>query len=171
MKNIDDQIEFVKGQSAFHERQVDRFSDDAKRSSLHAITAEKFRTLAADLEKMKRRFSSAHLDSSEVAAAKLSLSWKEIEDLPDELMAELSISESDKADFTIVGLIDENGGLASIDQILIALYRKTGEISKRLALNSRLYRMVQKRLIFSVSGKKGVYSTQPIVEDSATETE
>ena len=171
MKNIDDQIEFVKSQAAFHERQADRFSDDTKRRSLHAGTAEKFRTLAVDLEKMKPRLSSARLDPSEVAAAKLSLSWNEIEDLPDELMEELSISESDKADFTIVGLIDENGGIASIDQILIALYRKTGEISKRLALNSRLWRMVQKKLIFGVTGKKGVYSTQPIAEDGTIETE
>ena len=81
------------------------------------------------------------------------------------------ISESDKAEFTIVSLIDESGGVASLDQILVALYRKTGEISKRLGLNSRLYRMVQKGLIHSVPGKKGVYSTKPIVEDGAIESE
>ena len=37
-----------------------------------------------------------------------------LSDLPDELMAELSISDSDKAEFAIVGLIDENGGIASL---------------------------------------------------------
>jgi len=65
-------------------------------------------------------------------------------------------------------LIDENNGLISLDQLIIGIWKKTGESVKRQALTSRLYRMSQKDLIFSVPTKKGVYSNRPISEEEAT---
>ena len=84
-------------------------------------------------------------------------------------MAELSISESDKLDYSLVSLIKSCGGVATLDRILVSVYKLTEEIMKRATLNSRLYRMVQKGLIYSVPGKKGVYSTFPMDEDEASE--
>lgn len=95
---------------------------------------------------------------------KPSLSWDELEGLPEELVAELSISDSDKTDFNIIGLIREAGDVASLDRIILNLYKQTGEIVKRANLNARLYRMVQKEQIYSVPGKKGVYSTTKLEE-------
>jgi hypothetical protein len=56
-------------------------------------------------------------------------------------------------------VIDEAGGVASLDQILVGHFRKTGEVMKRTTLTSRLYRMANKGLIFPLPNKKGVYST------------
>jgi hypothetical protein len=72
---------------------------------------------------------------------------EDIEGLPPELMQELSISDADRLEFTIVGIINEAGGLMSLDKIIIGLYKKSGEIHKRSTLTSRLYRMIQKNLI------------------------
>ena len=53
-----------------------------------------------------------------------------IEGLPKELMDELSISDADRTEFAIMNIIDENGGIASLDNILIGLYKKTNDILK-----------------------------------------
>jgi hypothetical protein len=64
-------------------------------------------------------------------------------------------------------LLDEHGGIASLDQIIFGLYKKTKEIVKRQAMTNRLYRMGQKELIWGVPGKKGVYSNRPISDQEA----
>jgi len=157
-------VDFVNGQAEFHERQAIRFFEDTRRLELHKSTAKKFRDLAEAIEINEKTLSKlGPLPSPERAA--LSLSWNEIEGLPDELVAELSISDSDKSDYNLIALIDEAGGIASLDRLLVELYKQTGEIVKRSNLNARLYRMIQKEMVFSVPGKKGVYSTRPIKED------
>ena len=95
---------------------------------------------------------------------RLSLSAEEVEGLPDEVLNELSISEGDKAEFAILGLIDEAGGIISLDKLIVGLWKKTGELHKRQSLISRLYRMGQKDMVFSVPGKKGVYANWPMSE-------
>jgi len=133
-------------------------------------SVDRFKSLFADLELMMNKFNEnpEFLSvRSAVVAPRLGLSWEEIHGLPQELLEELSISESDKTEFNISSLITELGGVASLDRLLVALFRQTGEITKRAALNQRLYRMVQKELIHSVPGKKGVYSIRPISEEDA----
>ena len=162
-------MEFVKSQIEFQQRQAARFASEPRRSRLHLDSVERFKSLLADLEHLMNRINenpellSVHSD----VAPRLGLSWEEIHGLPQELLEELSISESDKTEFNISALITELGGVASLDRLLVALFRQSGEITKRAALNQRLYRMVQKELIYSVPGKKGVYSIHPIAEEDA----
>lgn len=85
--------------------------------------------------------------------------------LPPELIAELNITESDKQDFLLMEVIGDLGGIASIDKIMIQVYRKTGEILERQKLGAKLYRMISKNLIYSLPSKKGVYSLQPVTEE------
>lgn len=85
--------------------------------------------------------------------------------LPPELIAELNISESDKQDFLLMEVMDELGGIASIDKIMIQVYRKTGEILERQKLGAKLYRMISKKLIYPLPSKKGVYSLHPVTEE------
>lgn len=163
-------IEFVKSQIEFQQRQAIRFAQEPRRSRLHIGAVERFKSLLADLELLMNRINeNPELLNvrSAVSAPRLGLSWEEIHGLPQELLEELSISESDKTEFIISSLITELGGVASLDRLLVALYRQSGEITKRAALNQRLYRMVQKELICSVPGKKGVYSIHPISEEDA----
>ena len=91
--------------------------------------------------------------------------------LPPELIAELNITESDKQDFLLMEVIDDLGGIASIDKIMIQVYRKTGEILERQKLGAKLYRMISKSLIYSLPSKKGVYSLQPVTEEEELDME
>lgn len=168
MSEIDKHIGFVNNQAAFHERQVERFSTDLRRTDLHKSTADKFNELAAFLEAQRKKIE-ADEPLSANGVERLSLSWEEIDGLPEELLSELSISESDKFDFHIVAAVGDSGGVASLDRLLVSLFKSTGEIMKREKLNSRIYRLIQKEMLFSVPGKKGVYSTKPIVEEIAAE--
>ncbi len=170
MNKLDQHIEFVKSQVDFQARQVTRFASDVKRSALHSNAVRKFSELLVELEEIKQWLANnpnGLKSSSTTPTNRLSLSWEEVEGLPQELLEELSLSETDKTEFTIVSLINEMGGVTSLDRLLVALFRSSGEVTKRNALNARLYRMAQKDLIFSVPGKKGVYSTTPISEEDA----
>ena len=60
----------------------------------------------------------------------------------------------------LIQIIEENGGYISLDQILVRLYRKTGDVHTRAALTRRVYKLVQNKVLVAVSGKKGVYSTK-----------
>lgn len=159
-RELEDFVPFVKSQMEFHQRQADRFRSDKRRHELHTGTGEKFSQLLEFLE------SSANTASSKsISGNGTTLGWSELQGLPEELVKELSITESDKLDYSIAEIISQQGGVASLDRILVEIYRLSGEILKRQNLNARLYRMVQKGLIYSVPGKKGVYSSEEIPSD------
>ena len=156
MAESSDFLPFVKSQAEFHERQAVRHSATERRRLLHTGTAKTFRELETFLADLANK-----APKQPVMGSGLSLSWSELQDLPDELVAELSITESDKLDYNIIELIDRHGGTASLDRILVEVYRLTGQVMKRSNLNARIYRMTQKGMIHSVAGKKGVYTTEP----------
>jgi len=161
---LEQHIEFVNEMRSFQLSQAKRFASQPNRAHLHIRSAERFAALAADLERLA---DTPPKETKHDNAVRLSLVYDEIEGLPDELLAELSISDSDRAEFTIIELIDGMGGVATLDRLLVALYKKTGEITKRLALNQRLYRMSQREQVYSVPNKKGVYSTRLLSEEEA----
>jgi hypothetical protein len=172
VENLLQHGEFVKGQMEFHLRQADRYADEPRRATLHATTAAQFRLLLEELEAL-RIWQEEHPNWKNAEKAerskRLALSWEEIEGLPKELLSELSLSDSDRTEFNILSSIRELGGVASLDRLLVHIYRQSGEVMKRLALNQRLYRMAQKDLVHSVQGKKGVYSIEPLSEEEAAE--
>ena len=80
-----------------------------------------------------------------------------IADLPVELVAELSRNYRGDPLLTVM---DEYGGIASLDRLLIDLYRKYRKISKRTVISNRLYRMAKAGLVRRVGpsrGRKGIY--------------
>ena len=79
-----------------------------------------------------------------------------IHDLPPELLEELSIAKGDDLDDQLVTVINAYGGMASLDQILVGLYRKFKVKKKRRFIQNKLYRM---EMIWGVTGRKGVYAT------------
>ena len=86
---------------------------------------------------------------------------QELSGLPPELLKELS-SEMTRVDSDpLVQIIDARGGIASLDDILIDLYRKRGEVNKRTLLANRLYRLSKRHLVWIAPGRKGIYSTRP----------
>ena len=90
----------------------------------------------------------------------LYLKPEDLEDLPPELLSQLNITESDKKDMYLIKLIEKCGGIISLDKLLIAIYKDSGEIYERNKLMARLYRMSQKGLIYTHPYKKGQYSTK-----------
>lgn len=165
-------LAFVNEQTAFHEKMAQKFGPDSFRAKLHVTTADKFKYLASDLESADKSLDVPAREERHTSKSnkpfQLSLSIEDIEGLPDELMQELSLSDGDKTEFAIVNVIEEAGGIISLDKLLIALYKKTGEIHKRNSLYSKLSRMASKNLIYYVPGKKGVYSTEQLTSDDVS---
>ena len=79
-----------------------------------------------------------------------------IHDLPPELLEELSVAKTDELEDQLVTVIRAYGDEASLDQILVGLYRKFKVTQKRRFLQNKLYRM---ETVWGVPGKKGVYTT------------
>lgn len=90
-----------------------------------------------------------------------------IHDLPKELLDELSVAKTDELEDQIVAVINAYGGEASLDQILVGLFRKFQVVQKRRFLQNKLYRMT---MVWSVEGRKGIYTlTEPTPADSDDE--
>jgi hypothetical protein len=160
--------EFVNRQIEFHARQADRQASagNDRTAAKHRLISESYKELQEFIQSLAEAASGA-LSRRENAQNRLALSWDEVKDLPPELVAELSVSEGDKLEFDMISILSDCGGVASLDRVLMELYRRTGEIYKRSWITNRLYRMAQKESIFSVPGKKGVYSVEPLDKEAA----
>ena len=94
----------------------------------------------------------------------------DLSDLPPELLKELSDSFKGETD-PLITIINDRGGTASIDEILVDLYRKFNEIGKRPIISNKLYRFSRRGLCAAVSGKKGFYTTDPAFLHAGEEEE
>lgn len=172
MENVAEIIGFVNAQASFHAKKANEFAkSNPRRSEQHAQLGSKFAALADFLTKQAEELEQLRTDlaarpiPAPVVQRQLELRLEDIDGLPDELIQELSITDGDRMDFTLQALMNEHGGVMSLDQLLIAIYRKTGEIQKRTNLNARLYRMATKGDLFNVTGRKGVYSTRELTDE------
>jgi hypothetical protein len=163
MSILEKHLAFVNEQVAVQEKLARKYPEPPWRHQMHLSAAEKFRSLAADIEAANKELDSAP-NRKAYGQLSLNLTPEDIEGLPEELVKELSISDADRTEFAIRHIIDEAGGVLSLDKILIAYYKKKQEVMKRVTMTSRLYRMVTKKLLYNVPNKKGVYSTRPITE-------
>ena len=84
------------------------------------------------------------------------LLFSDVQDLPEALLKELNISDSMRLNITIFDIFKENGGEASVDDVLIGIFRKTGNVIKRHSVVARLYRM-KKNGIIARKNLKGAY--------------
>lgn len=147
---------FVKEQIDHNDRSAVKFRADEKRAQAYMQRAATFRQLLADLEQP-----SAPTAADAYPEAIFRLTQEEIQDLPPELLEQLSLTESDKKEFLLAQIIDDLGGATSLDKLLIAIFRRTGEVEKRTRLNSRLYRMANKGMIHAHPTRKGIYGNKP----------
>lgn len=82
----------------------------------------------------------------------------QLADLPPELLAELSGGAKAETD-PLIQIINKRGGTASLDEILIDLYRVYGEVGKRTLIGNKLYRLGRRKLCWAIPGRKGIYTT------------
>lgn len=132
-------------------------------------TAEAMQNAAVELQQLREENERLKKQLSQRQNAfkhNVTLTGQDIRDIPSELLSQLNISESDQKEFQLHDIIEEAGGVMSMDKLLVAYYRATGEVLERSKLNQRLYRMTQKGLLFSVPSRKGVYATYQVNEPS-----
>ena len=83
-----------------------------------------------------------------------------LDDLPAKLRDQLQLGKVADLDQAIINLIrDDLEGIANLDEVLVGLFRRRGEVFERHFVSNKLYRMNKAGLIRSVVGKKGVYET------------
>jgi len=92
----------------------------------------------------------------------------DLSDLPPELLKELSENARGETD-PIIKIINGRGGTASLDEVLIDLFRKYKEIGKRPIVANKLYRLAKRHLCWPVPGKKGTYTTVRPATSSGTD--
>lgn len=81
-----------------------------------------------------------------------------LSDLPKELREQLQTSSMDELGEQILEVMKSFEGIASIDEVLVGIYRKYGVIEKRPNLANKMYKMCKDEFLHSVSGRRGVYS-------------
>ncbi|MGB7815631.1 MAG: hypothetical protein WBL28_04685 [Methylotenera sp.] len=158
MYSVDDYIAFVKKQIDYQDRRAVMTRGDSKKNPFHVETAKQFRIMLEFLESLSNEptlVKNVISDINPIAP----LLPKELVGLPQELIDELSAKGTDKQELLIMELIEAAGGTLSLDRILIGIYNKSGVIMKRPAATAKLYRMIQKEMIYTVPKKKGIYTT------------
>jgi hypothetical protein len=155
MESIFGYADFVNKQAEFHEKKVEEFQGN-KRAWVHKTTARSFRGLQKEIENLR----SATIIRKANGINPLALSPNDVSGLPPALLEQLlNKPEQDSVETEICDIINGAGGTLLIDHIMIALFKRTGMIHDRPQLVSKIHRMNKKDLIFSVPGKKGVYTT------------
>jgi hypothetical protein len=166
MENIDSYVDFVKDQIAFQQRMADKYSLQPYRQGMHLTSAKKFQDLFEILQTVKNGVGATgdRPVKGVNSRRRIMLSLDDIKDVPNELLEELNLTETDKQEMMIESIISEAGGILSLDRILVELYKRTGQVHKRNTVISRLYRMGNRGLIYSLPSKKGLYSTYEMSE-------
>lgn len=169
MGKIDNYLAFVKEQVGVQEKLAKKYEDSPFRKGQHLSSAKSMSELAEFLGEIQAKGTRdiSYLNRGDSPQKKLLLTYEEIEGLPEELLKELNLTETDRHDLVVEHLIAQAGGILSLDKIMVQLWKKTGEVPKRNTITSRLYRMVAKGMIYNVPGKKGVYSTYEVSEQEA----
>ena len=165
MSILEKYIPFVKEQISVHDKLITKFASNGRfpneyRYSLHQSTRARFQSLLEDIESADNLLKNASDSKKEIGKKQIQLQIfpSDLEGLPQDLLDELSVQPGDSLELTILKILEDHGGIASLDQLLIGIYRATEEVHKRSNFTAKLYRMIQKGMIFSVPGKKGVYS-------------
>lgn len=168
-ENIDNFIELVNSQSAFHRDKAEQYADQPDRAAHHRRLSNQFALLGLFLMGLSKDGPTSSAAQNRKGTSLLALTPEDLDGLPPEVLAELNVSDADRLHFTILDIINDNGGQISLDQVIIGVYRRTKELLRRQKATSVLYRMAQKGLIHHVPGVKGAYSIDPVekeVEDN-----
>ena len=124
---------------------------------------DSFHTVERNCEKWRIKHSKLLENYKELEAlmAPSSPDLGDLSELPDELFEELSIAKPDELTKRLLLAVNSYGNMATLDQILVALYRKFGEVYERRTIQNKLYRAPG---IYQVPGEKGMFSTTKFEE-------
>lgn len=178
-------VEFVKRQIEFNRRQYDRLlektalnedSPSARRAAEKLPIYERLvsgfehllSSMEADIEAfedLKRStpvLAQSAADVDALLKTPTEIQQSTLAGLPEELIAQLQISDSDRFQWCVVDIINRTPDKTiSLEVLLIALYKVTGKIYERADLANRMSRLSRKGVAFPVQGRKAVYTTIP----------
>lgn len=153
MNSINRYLGLVKSQAEFHEKTAKLHSKNETKQQFHQGIANGFSGLEEFLLEVKEKL----MLQTDSEKSNMTISSAEYKELPQEVINELSITDSDRLDFLLVDIIKQNNDAASLDRIIVDLYQQTKEVHTRSSVNARLYRMMQKGKIDRDKKTKGVY--------------
>lgn len=169
MDILEKYLPFIKEQVTFQQKAAVKNAEKPALAAKAKARAEQFESLYRDIELTLQQPAPPSANDTldlfspvpEVRRPRLTLLPADLEGLPEAVLKQLSINnESDRQELAIVEVIEQAGGVMSLDQLIIALWRQRQELFDRGKLNSKLYRMTQKEMIYNAG--KGVYSTKPM---------
>lgn len=143
---VDDYLKTVKDLRVRCQRTADHADIGSERQVTYRRFVNELEKLADFLDTQARRIDPLPADLGDIS------------DLPPELRQELSLPQADELEERIHAVLVSYGGTADLDQILIGLYRRFGEVQKRRFVQNKLYRMSRKSMVFSVPHKRGTYT-------------
>lgn len=157
-------IVLVKSQIAHYQRQIERFPPDSPKYrpdqvAMYRRLVKVHQELMSYLESLAKGDNSPPQDVD--PPPQDAGDPEDLSDLPEELLKQLSDTVTKDSTDPLVEIIKDRGGTANLDEVLIDLYRKHGEIGKRTQISNRLYRLAQRHRVWKVKGKKGIYTTNP----------
>lgn len=182
MPSIEEHGLWVNKEVGFQERRASLLESQGNefKAGKHRLLATNLRSILADLQtaislaeqsattaRETQRGSSpltAALPDGDAARAVLSnpmsITPEHLKGLPQELIDQISISETDRFEANVVHLVGSAAGSTMLlDNIMIGMYLMTNEMHQRQPLANKLYRMTRKGLLYSVTGRKGYYTT------------
>lgn len=176
MESITDFIKFLKSRRSFHSRKQGHLSRSHPEAALkHQQTADCHDKIIRWFESYQagEMASEAALPHHDVSSQEelFSLNPLKMDDFPDDLKKELSISLSDEQDAQILQLLEIANRPLDLNELLVGCLRKYGVAHKRSLLTARLYRLAKKKAVHAVG--KGTYALGPAPEgyDDSKENE
>lgn len=162
---VDAEVEFVKSQIDHHRKSIiyHEKRGDQPKVNRHRGILKRFEELLPKIEQMVGIVPEPQFEVREI---KVGSRIGNIDELPEAIRAQLVSFQMDELEAQILDLLNDNlDRVATIDEILVGLWRAHGVAHQRDQLANKIYRMTRKEQLYSVPGKKGVYSTV-IVEDA-----
>lgn len=137
--------------------QADRFESSSDETARTA--AQRARQSSNDLRMVIEELENARQIMKPIPVSE---EMGDLSDLPPSVVRELAAARTDQLEDRIHQIMAAAGGVADIDLILVMLWRRYKEEQKRRFIQNKLYRMMHKGMVFSVPGRKGVYSLEEI---------
>jgi hypothetical protein len=142
-------IEFLLYLRIWHDRKTGS-STRPDEAEFHIRTAKKIGESLTAVRRLVDQASAGRGDAIQLVP-------HDLEGLPEELKRELAISEAEQFDLDVLKVIEQAGGKISLDVLLVRWYREKGEVVKRRTMTNRIYRLLNKKRLYSTPGRKGVY--------------
>ncbi|MCF7980773.1 MAG: hypothetical protein K9K86_02240 [Pseudomonadales bacterium] len=163
MESISDFIKFLKSRQSFHARKsrnLAKVNPDA--AGKHEQTSSNHAAIISWFESYQENPSSSQKSPTDEDL--FSLNPLDMQDLPDDLSEELSVSQSDTEDAQILELLKIANRSLDLNELLIGCFRKYNVKHKRNLLTARIYRLVKRDLVHNVGKGKYALGPEPIEE-------